>query len=88
VPVTPAAAGSINRRITIQANSGKRQEDPILKITRAERAGGTAQVVQNLPSKFKALSSKHSPPNTNKIDENQNGKMRPAETISEVRGGG
>jgi hypothetical protein len=40
----------------VQASLGKKQ-DPISKITRANRAGGVAQVEEHLPSKSEALSS-------------------------------
>jgi hypothetical protein len=40
-----------NRRITVQANLGKKQ-DPILK-----RSGGMVEMVEHLPSKCKALIS-------------------------------
>jgi hypothetical protein len=43
-------------RITVQAQPGKKQ-DPIFKITIAKRTGGTAQVVEHLPSKQEALNS-------------------------------
>jgi hypothetical protein len=47
-----------NRRITVQAGQGKKQ-DPIsknkTKQTRSKRAGGTAQVVELLPSKHESL---------------------------------
>jgi hypothetical protein len=33
---------------------GKKQ-DPLSKITRSKRAGGAAQAVESLPSKYKAL---------------------------------
>jgi hypothetical protein len=48
--------GSTNRRITVQAGLGIKQ-DPISKIINAERAGGVIQVVELLPSKHKTLIS-------------------------------
>jgi hypothetical protein len=38
------------------------KQDSISKITKAKRAGDVAQVVEHLPSKGKALSSKSIPP--------------------------
>jgi hypothetical protein len=38
-------------------------EDPIQEVTKAKRAGGMAQVVEQLPRKCKTLSSN---PSTNK----------------------
>jgi hypothetical protein len=43
----------------VQANLGKKQ-GTFSKITRVKRAGGVAQVVEYLPHKHKALSSKPS----------------------------
>jgi hypothetical protein len=37
--VIPGVAGNVNRRVTVQAGPGKKQE-PVSKITRAKRAGG------------------------------------------------
>jgi hypothetical protein len=42
---------------TVQASLGKKQ-DPIFKMTGAKSARGMVQVVEHLPSKCKALSSK------------------------------
>jgi hypothetical protein len=55
-----------NRRITIQASLGKKQ-DPISKLTRAERTEDVTQVVEYLPTKRKALSSNPVPPKNNNI---------------------
>jgi hypothetical protein len=48
-----ATAGSINRKIVVQAGPSKKL-DSISKITRAKRVGGVAE---HLSSKGKALSS-------------------------------
>jgi hypothetical protein len=48
--------GSTNRRITVQAGPGIKQ-DPISKITNTKRAGVVTQVGECLPSNHKALSS-------------------------------
>jgi hypothetical protein len=45
-----------NRKIMVQASQGKLQ-DPISKITRAKWAGGVAQALEHLLSKWEALSS-------------------------------
>jgi hypothetical protein len=45
----PPTTGSLNRRVTIQAGLGKKQE-LISKITRAKGAGGVSQVVECLSS--------------------------------------
>jgi hypothetical protein len=55
MPFILATVGSINSRTAVQASLGKKG-DPISKITRAKRARGAAQVVECLPSKWKALS--------------------------------
>jgi hypothetical protein len=47
--------GSTNRKIVVQVSLVINQ-DPISKITNAKWVGGLAQVVEHLPSKFKALS--------------------------------
>jgi hypothetical protein len=47
--------GSLNTRMVVQALQAYTQ-DHIPKITKAKRPGGVAQVVQHLPSKYKALS--------------------------------
>jgi hypothetical protein len=59
--------GSINRRIMVQVDLGKKQE-PISKTMRAKRAGGTVQVVEHPPSKQEALSSN---PSTTKKEKMQ-----------------
>jgi hypothetical protein len=46
-------------RITVQDNLGIEQ-DTISKLTRAKRAGGMAQAVDFLPSKWEVMSSKPS----------------------------
>jgi hypothetical protein len=51
-----SSQGSTNRRTVVQAGLGIKW-DPISKITNTKRAGGVAQVVEHLPSKFEALSS-------------------------------
>jgi hypothetical protein len=56
IQVILATRGSINRRITDQANPGIKR-DPISKTINANRAGGVTQVVEHLPSKHKAPSS-------------------------------
>jgi hypothetical protein len=56
MPVISTVAGSINRRIMIQVSLGKKQ-DPISKITRGKRNGGTAQTTEYLLSKCETLSS-------------------------------
>jgi hypothetical protein len=48
--------GSVNRRIVVQASLGKKK-DPIIKISGDKIAGGMAQMLENLLSKQKALSS-------------------------------
>jgi hypothetical protein len=56
----PSYTGSLNRRIAVQASPDINVRPFPKKITKAKRAGGVAQVVECLPSKFKALSSKPS----------------------------
>jgi hypothetical protein len=51
--------GSINRKTMVQARLGKKQH-LISRITRAKSAGGMAQAVEYLPSKYKVLTSKPS----------------------------
>jgi hypothetical protein len=48
----------------VQTSLGKKQ-GPISTITRAKRAGGGAQTVSDLPSKYEALSS--NPSTTKKV---------------------
>jgi hypothetical protein len=45
-----AMAGSLNRKIVVQAILSKKQ-DSIFKRTRAKRVGGMGQVIEHLPSK-------------------------------------
>jgi hypothetical protein len=52
----PSYTGGIGRRI--MARGWENTQDPIWKITQAKRAEGTAQVVECLPRKCWALSSK------------------------------
>jgi hypothetical protein len=66
--IYPSYAGSINRRITVQARLGKKQ-DPISKITRAKRVGGVKQAVEYLPRKYENLSS--NPSTTKNKQKNQ-----------------
>jgi hypothetical protein len=54
--VLPVTRGSINRKIAFQASPALKRK-PISKITKAERAGGVAQVILLLTSKHLALSS-------------------------------
>jgi hypothetical protein len=49
MPVISAIAGSINRKILVQASLGKKQ-DPISKITREKRARGIAHIVDRVPA--------------------------------------
>jgi hypothetical protein len=49
VPIIPAMAGSVNRRLMVQAGLGKKRH-PISKIIRAKKAGGMAQILEFLPS--------------------------------------
>jgi hypothetical protein len=59
--------------MVVQAGQGKKQ-DPVSKITRAKRARGVAQTVEDLPSKCKALKFKpqYTPlPKKRKIDQNK-----------------
>jgi hypothetical protein len=53
------SAVSVNRRIMVQAGPGIKMRS-IQKITKAKKAGGMAQVVECLPSKYTALSSNSS----------------------------
>jgi hypothetical protein len=53
VPVIPVMSGLLSRQL------GKKTR-PYLKITRAKRARGMAQVIERLPSKSKGLSSNSS----------------------------
>jgi hypothetical protein len=51
---------------------GGKREQPRRKLktlwkTKAQRAGGMAQVVEHLPSKYETLSSKSSTPHTHKF---------------------
>jgi hypothetical protein len=55
------AVSNLNSRVLVQVSLGKKQ-DLISKIMRARRAGGTAQVVECLHSKYKALCSNPSLP--------------------------
>jgi hypothetical protein len=79
-----------NRRITIQASLGKKQ-DPISKLTRAERTEDVTQVVEYLPTKRKALSSNPVPPKNNNIILNHQAwwftLVIPAPWEAEARGG-
>jgi hypothetical protein len=50
----PSHFGSVNRGVAVQDGLGIKQ-DPILKIAKANRAGGMAQVVKSLHSKCKVL---------------------------------
>jgi hypothetical protein len=45
--------GSVDRRMAVQAASGKKQ-DFVSKINKAKRAEGMAQVIDHLPSKTRA----------------------------------
>jgi hypothetical protein len=47
IPIIPATAGSINRRIAVQVNPG-RKEDPTSKITTAKRAEGISTCLASL----------------------------------------
>jgi hypothetical protein len=47
--------GTISRKIRVQADLGIKQ-DPVSKITKTKKAGYVAQEVENLPTKYKALS--------------------------------
>jgi hypothetical protein len=63
-PVIPATAE--NHKIGLQLRlAWTEKQDPILKITRAKRAGGVAQVVEYLPTKCESLISKPSTANSN-----------------------
>jgi hypothetical protein len=48
--------GGTGTRIMVQASPGKNHKTLSKKITNAERAGGVAQVVENLPSNHEVLS--------------------------------
>jgi hypothetical protein len=48
-PVISATQGSTNRSMVVQASLGIKQ-DPISNITKAQRAGGVVQMVENLLS--------------------------------------
>jgi hypothetical protein len=56
MPVIPATTGSTNRRLMIQVGLGIKR-NPTSKITNTKKASRVAQVEENLPSKYKALSS-------------------------------
>jgi hypothetical protein len=43
--------------IIVQGRPQTKVQDPIQKITKAKRAGSVAQVLECLPSKYKALNS-------------------------------
>jgi hypothetical protein len=50
----PATAGSLNRRIVVQASLGGKKQEPLSKITIAKRAKGVLHVVEHLHSKHQA----------------------------------
>jgi hypothetical protein len=50
-----------SRRITVRGPTWTKMQNPIRKIARAKRAESMAQVLEHLPSKYKALSSNHPP---------------------------
>jgi hypothetical protein len=50
----PSYARSINGRITIQVDLGKNAK-PYLKNNYNKRAGGVAQVIEHLPTKYKDM---------------------------------
>jgi hypothetical protein len=56
MPVIPAIAESINRKIVVQSSLGKKQ-DPNSKIAKAKRARGITKAIKCLFIKHKALSS-------------------------------
>jgi hypothetical protein len=53
----PSYVGGTNRRIVVQPSPGKKTQDPIQKITKAKKGWDMTQVVECLPSSYKALSS-------------------------------
>jgi hypothetical protein len=59
--VIPATWGAVIWRRKVQSQPSQVRETPISKITRAKWTGGVAQVVEYLPCKSKALSSKPRP---------------------------
>jgi hypothetical protein len=52
MPVIPAMMENTNRRITVQAGLGIKQ-DAVSKTNNTKRAGGVTQVVEYLPSNHK-----------------------------------
>jgi hypothetical protein len=54
----PSYRGCVIRRTTVQVLPWQKPLSPYLKITKAKRTGGVAQVVECLSSKHKALTSK------------------------------
>jgi hypothetical protein len=62
MPVIPATARSVNRRILVQAGHGH-QRNFVSKTTKAKRARDMDQVIECLSSKLEGLSSN---PNTTK----------------------
>jgi hypothetical protein len=54
--LSPATQGSTNRRVTVLARLGIK-EDPISKITERKKVDGVAPVLESLPTKCEVLSS-------------------------------
>jgi hypothetical protein len=53
----PSYMGSLSRRTAVQGWPWTKTREPISKITKAKRAGGIAQVIEFLPSKYTTLRS-------------------------------
>jgi hypothetical protein len=57
MPVIPVIVGIIKQEYCGPGWPGQKVRDSIIKITRAKRAGGMAEAVENLPRKCKAMNS-------------------------------